>query len=617
MQSRRGTKGKGVLIGGVAITALIGLAGPTGAAPVVSAQPTPVAVQDSIGAVLPVSAETVVQVAQALPDDPNQAANMLLIQALDLIDAAAAEADPTAALDLLRQAEARLDRIVAEFPASNLAVQLRTGQQIGTFSAVALAELVADAERAIVQVEADAAHAALLAEEEAWCVDNPDVCRLLSAAQETADGIDGPFYRLVALTSIALVETDAGLFARARDRVDGIDDPVETSRALGYLAAAEAGAGLLMRSEQTLASTVAAANAIEEAERRAIALEAIADAQAEAGLHEQAVGLYSDAVAAAQLIDDRSDRDRVLVAIARGQSATRDFRAAIGTIGMIRSLEEQSRALASLAEGYAAAGLLADATDLIDRIDHGESRIAALRSIAVAFADAGQTADAEAAFDAALALAAATEDIDSRGRFLRGVAGDLAAAGMLDDAAAVFDDARSHALETGRSNHDRDLRFVAIDEARAGLFTAARATADLIEDQEQLDQTLEAIAIELATAGRFEEAWALVASIEITLQRVYALSQIAVHEFNASETEAAQDTLNAAIELAATITDDGDHDEALYSVASAQAEIGMFAEALSIAAQLQSGTGSTWRSDLLRAEIARHQAQAALALLDQ
>src|SRR5437870_554461 len=67
-------------------------------------------------------------------EDPNDRANALFVEATKLLrDAASAQTDAAAA-SMFRQGLAKLDTIVSKYPASSLAVQLASGQNIGDFT---------------------------------------------------------------------------------------------------------------------------------------------------------------------------------------------------------------------------------------------------------------------------------------------------------------------------------------------------------------------------------------------------------------------------------------------------------------------------------------------------
>ena len=68
----------------------------------------------------------------ALADD-NTRANSLLVEAVQFIQAAEDETTAQKKLDLLKQAHGNLQTIMDDYPSTDLAVRLITGQQIGIF----------------------------------------------------------------------------------------------------------------------------------------------------------------------------------------------------------------------------------------------------------------------------------------------------------------------------------------------------------------------------------------------------------------------------------------------------------------------------------------------------
>ena len=65
--------------------------------------------------------------------DDNAATNKLFVEVVQMVKKAAA-APPTEAIGLYEQALQNLDRIVATYPGSTLAVQIASGQSIGQVS---------------------------------------------------------------------------------------------------------------------------------------------------------------------------------------------------------------------------------------------------------------------------------------------------------------------------------------------------------------------------------------------------------------------------------------------------------------------------------------------------
>ena len=387
---------RSALVGGAAVAALLSFAGP--------------ALTGSAGAQM---------VVQALPDDPDQAANVLLSHALDLIDHAAADDDPVAARDHLLQADAALDRIVSEIPAADLAIQLRTGQPIGTFSAAVLEELIADAENAIVQAEEEVVQAALLAEDEAWCAEHTDVCRLFDDARRLADAIDEDTWAHErALNAIVRGQVAAGLFAQARETAAVMPTLIERISMLGRIADSEADAGFSARAARAFASAVSLTHSIDDIGDRAESLSEIALHQAFAGFEADAQQNFAQARRLAGSLQDQSDRDSILIQIEGNEAWARWDPGNLETSAPLCSALHNAAPETGLAEWIVEEN--ADGEDFTALLDaanaltNATSRDAALR----------QLADSQSAIGMFAEACTAAEDISSerdRGRAIRSI----------------------------------------------------------------------------------------------------------------------------------------------------------------------------------------------------
>ena len=65
---------------------------------------------------------------------PQERANVLFVEAVKLIQAGNQQQDPDKRLKQLERAQSNLHRIVNDYPSSDLAVQLISGQSIGVIS---------------------------------------------------------------------------------------------------------------------------------------------------------------------------------------------------------------------------------------------------------------------------------------------------------------------------------------------------------------------------------------------------------------------------------------------------------------------------------------------------
>jgi tetratricopeptide (TPR) repeat protein len=212
---------------------------------------------------------------------------------------------------------------------------------------------------------------------------------------------------------------------------------------------------------------------------RAEGLAAVARGQAEAGEREAARATFAEALANARA--DEWNKPRALTTIAEAQAAAGEFAAALETSRSIARMEERVKALAAVAQARSRAGeraaaqanfaeALADALAAPD--DY--SRVKALAALAEAQAGAGE-------FAAAVATARAVNSLWMRSRTLAHLGEAQAAAGHFADAQATFTAALADAR--ARMTGDavtRELTYIALSQARAGLGDSALETAQSI-----------------------------------------------------------------------------------------------------------------------------------------
>ncbi len=480
------------------------------------------------------------------PADQEQAANTLLVEALRRVAEAERTADVAGRLALLQQAQAALDAIVQDYPGSQLAVQLITGQPIGTFDPQAFSESVAEAE-------------------DDWlCGEHYGVCPLLTDALASAGDVLDASRRAEAFALISSRQVAAGLTGRAQDSlelarttVDRIPPPLlwRSQQVWMSIAAAQAATGSVDQARRSFDQAVSAARegsdpnyrgielgdiAVAQAENGlfadamvtigeipadgclhlARALGAIGAEQAEAGLVEEARRTFDDAVAAASASPcrQRTYRAEPLAVIAAAQAAAGFEAAARQTFDdvLIKAealhifAAERASGLALIAMSQSAAGFADDALQTLSGAvataaegydDLGYS--SAMADIAVAQAAAGLFAEA-------LATAGSISNASLRAYALPRVAVEQAAAGFMQEARSTFADALAAAGEL--PSPDRQLEeyaAIAAAQAEAGLWEDALATVDDIPSDNWRGaraEAMAAIAVAQARAGAVAEA---------------------------------------------------------------------------------------------------------------
>ena len=152
-------------------------------------------------------------VVPAAADDPAQA-NRLLVEAVRLIQGAEAEKAAAEKLPLLESALAKLNEIVEEHPATDLAVKLITGQQIGNLSLASVQEAIETLRLEANQATAEARRGSCLD-----AVDFSDPICLIVYAQEVEHRIQDRSQRMEALAMIARAQAVSGDAAGAERTV--------------------------------------------------------------------------------------------------------------------------------------------------------------------------------------------------------------------------------------------------------------------------------------------------------------------------------------------------------------------------------------------------------------
>ncbi len=405
------------------------------------------------------------------PQDHEQAANTLFVEALQQIEAAGRATRTSVRLDLLRQAQANLDRIVQDHPGSQLAVQLITGQRIGTFEPRVFRNTLAEAEDYQI------------------CAHASDACALFADALETARDVPMHALRSEALARIAVLQADAGLTHQAR---------------------------------QSLAESLTAVRQTPEFRQGwkfAEALTAVASAQAALTYIDDARHTFADALTATDELSSRQERGAVFLMIAVAQAQAGLFDDALTTVGQIgsRNCRFRARAIAAIGSHLAQAGLIEDARRTMEQAvaagqvpqcREGAYRVEPPLAIAAAQATAGFVEEAQISFADALTRSR-TDGFLETGRVgaLADIAGTQMAAGFGEDAERTLAEALTVVADGSATPvYVESLADLAAVQAAFGLSEEALVTAGEIDSEGHRTLALLAIAAQLQALGFADEA---------------------------------------------------------------------------------------------------------------
>ncbi len=546
-------------------------------------------------------------IAQAsLPADANEAANTLFVEALQIIANTSQENDNLALLNNFQRAQILFDRIVSDYPSSQISVQLMTRQRVGTF-------------------DPEEFHNQLQLAQELWCNENEDVCFFIYSARDMAADLADLDRRLSAFLWIAWRETRIGLREGARltyrKAIVAANESTlrypRINRLLG-IARAQMRNGYREDAELTLNNIVAIARQIEETEYRSTAMRSIAETQFQLGFEDAGLTIaleiiddrerlltlneianvqinqdrYLDAKVTANAYQRLSDRARVLGNIAVAQAQTEQFSDAFVTVREIREISDDvRRELYEIASAQAEAGFfdasLMTMNSVIDQQITGlfysglsDYRSRGFRDIAVSQANSGLIEDS-------LVVAAMINVDHHLVSAWREIARAQALAGFEDDARILFDDAirkifeipneyRS-SFEFGPYQRWRPLAEVASAQVEAGFLEEARQT---FAEAVNLAKTVTAV-------GDLD-------------RRASALRSIAARQAEAGLTTDAMTTLS-------WIADEHSRSWALHDIATERLEEGAITDALLMAREIM---GTEIRAEILH-DIARVQIRAA------
>ena len=486
--------------------------------------------------------------AQQEPLTQQETLNRMLVDAGTLIRSAASAPTPEESIRQLEEAQRTLLSIIEDYPSSDAAVQLATGQGIGTISL----ESVRNAIRAKIQNCWDSPTV--------FCVARLIVDRVLS----DPNSISGWSYEWAALSvlfGLASGQSELGMWGDARKAIEIAADflralPPDTRRWVSgsnlnwrgaYLdvpaamAVADAetsvfsdGATRTQPLEAAVDRVVKATESIEELDDRVEVLHEIASVQREAGNVEAAQALLDRAIEAAESIEDPNDRAPALRNIA----------------------SEQRRA----GNVEAAQALLDRAIEAANANGDWYDRAADLASVANVQADMGDREVARATIQEAQ-TAVSSRDAYNEALTFTAVGSAQIAAGDTEGARRSLARASQAASSIAYSGI-RAQRLSAIVSAavEAGELTEATRFARLIDDAADRTAALAKVALAQAEVGSLDDARITLDSIrepavrmDDPVERAHVLADIAAALAAAGDADDARITLEAAIEPAPLI----------------------------------------------------------------
>jgi tetratricopeptide (TPR) repeat protein len=363
--------------------------------------------------------------------DENAAANKIFVETVQILHQAAA-AKPAEAIQLYEHAIGNLDRIVAEFPSSNLAVQIASGQTIGQVSRAGIQKMLGKAK----------------------CYHSPGAtCVLAQATEMVREGGDA---------------------ARAPSPETLRVDPFRI-RTLTAIAGAQARVGSVEEARKILADILEAARSLKSDVTRGWLLAAIAEAQAKAGDSAAALEI-------ARSIKDDLWRTEAHRAVVESQARAGDISGALETARGMREDLWRARAWRAIAEAQAKAGDTRTALETARGIKHDVTRVEGLSHIARLQAKTGDISEANKLLVEALETARAIKDDAARVTALIAIARAQAKTEDGREAGKIL----AEALETSHSVKDDFSRTGSLSgitefQARTGHVYDALETARRIE----------------------------------------------------------------------------------------------------------------------------------------
>lgn len=477
--------------------------------------------------------------------DPNEKANELYVEASQIMQNIKIEAKSySEAVALYHKAGNIIDQISTQYPSSNLAVSLMSGQT--RISGLTLSEF-----------EVLEGFLEPLAEAEK----TPLSCALLVV--ETIEDADD---KAEALAKIAVKFAEVGqkekatqILSQALKTAKTIEDKDKTKPGLD-IAESYAKIGQTDKAFQVLRLYYSKNNAFEISG----VLREIAVSYAKSGQKEEATKTFSRSVEVAKQIQDPYKirfKSLALWLIASSYAEAGYFVQAIETAKIIKNKSEKSRAL-YFVFNYAEANQLPQALEIIKSMKIGLWKARALYTTAVKYAETGQNEKASKILNQALEITRSMGGgLRRKAMVLSEIAVKFAEVGQREKAAQIL----SQALETARTIKDGDDKAEAFLDiaggyAKIGLFNQALETAKTIEDADDKAEALLRIAGSYAKIGKkkmaaqiLSQAFETTKAMKRSKNKFYTLCEIAESYAKAGQNEKSAQILSQEVEMLAMI----------------------------------------------------------------
>jgi tetratricopeptide (TPR) repeat protein len=526
-------------------------------------------------------------------DDANKGAKLLYSEASQALESSQAGSKSYAeVLVSYKTAKEQIERILREFPSSEIAVGLSSGST--TISGLTLdqfQELEATLKQ-LVKAEQD-----------------PLACALLLA--KTTDTALG---KSEVLAEIAGKVAESGkkelaleLLSKALDGVKTMKDTRLDSRVAGAIAVGYARAGDANRAIE-LACILHADHTLPPE------LPEIAGALAKLGQKQQALQILAQARKQAEALENSTEKSMAIAAIASATAELGDFQTAIELTGAMMDGELKSKVFVAIAGKHAANGDFDQAMETAERIRYPWWKGSAWALIANELAKNGKQEQASQLFSKALEMTKLIGSPHDKFMAMVDMAPAFAQGGQREQAMELL----AQALEIGRSAYGRwreswVMASIAIKLAEIGNFQQALDMVELIANADYQSEALAGIASEYGKSGQKEQTRPLLAQALETARTIVdpddksrALAGIAGRYAEIGEKEQAIKLLDEALAMAQPKTHKDAYPkfQALGKIAGKYAEIGDFTRAIETTMMIRELSDSKAKSEAL-AEIAR------------
>lgn len=466
--------------------------------------------------------------------DPNEKANALFVKASLSMEKVKAGTDSySTSLPMFLSAFDNISRIITEYPSSNVAASLMSGQTM--ISGLSLHEFREQKNRFEIYASAEQ--------------------DLLSCAQIVADGAENAYVKVQLVTGIASRYLDLGQNSRAEELLTSALSMVSTL-------------------EGTTSDGSLYSSSIEGALYQSWASSAIAEVYFKDKKRDRGIDLLRQSEELALELRDKSSRNSVLLGLAGQYAKANQFDKAIeiiktfdspddSALGLIKIAREyfklkqyeiasemltmaygvaqemeydwsKDSRLVQIADVYTKAGLLAQALGTIETINSIDDKTKALAEVSGGYYEAGQKDSAKQILSQSLEMTHKIERKYGKSSALTVIAGEYGDFNNSEKAMRILSDAYKVAQEI---DNESSLKSYALIDIADGYFQAGqneRATQILSEAQntvkiitEDKHWVLRSILYSYAKAGQFYQALGIVRIIDDPGHKAWALVEIA------------------------------------------------------------------------------------------